>query len=112
MVADGNCMCDEHNITYRDVEPLCYTPETKIPLCADYTSVSKKNKQTKKHITKQNLLHNLAWFVLHACCLLTALPEKCAYLSVPWCLHLQSGDGQGATSWVVVLTHVLPSPGK
>ena len=59
MVADGNCMCDEHNITYRDVEPLCYTPETKIPLCADYTSVSKKTKQTKKQIQNKTCFTTL-----------------------------------------------------
>lgn len=32
--------CAEHGIVYRDVKSLCYTPETNIALCVNYTPMS------------------------------------------------------------------------
>lgn len=32
----------EHGITYRLVESLCGTPETKVALCVNYSSIKKK----------------------------------------------------------------------
>lgn len=39
MVTQGSYACGEQSIMYREVESLCYTPETNVTLCVNYTQI-------------------------------------------------------------------------
>ena len=45
MVTDGSCACGEHSMMQRLVESLCCTPEPKVTLCVNCTSIKKRKKQ-------------------------------------------------------------------
>lgn len=40
VVTDGSYTC-EHSTMYREAEPLCWTPETNVTLCVNYTQIKK-----------------------------------------------------------------------
>ena len=43
MVTDGNHTYGEHWVMYRTVKSICYTPETKVTLYANDTSIISNN---------------------------------------------------------------------
>lgn len=55
MVTDGGYTC-EHSLVYRLVQSLCHTPETKVTLYVNYTSIKKK-----KNVSLQIETMDRAW---------------------------------------------------
>ena len=42
-MTDGSYACGEQGIMYRLVKSLCWTPETNVTLCINYTSIKTGN---------------------------------------------------------------------